>query len=100
MLCHMVPNSLCSIFPLSTSASMGLRLCSRRFDPASLLIPVISPYLISSLTTSFVVRNLIYSILAYAGPIVEVLGNVKNGYWQYKAVDDLMGPIQNLLLLA
>ena len=39
-------------------------------------------------------------IVAYVGPNAEILGNIKNGYWQYKAVDDLMGPIQNLLFLA
>ena len=39
-------------------------------------------------------------IVAYVGPNAEILGNVKNGYWQYKAVDDPMGPIQNLLFLA
>ena len=38
-------------------------------------------------------------IVAYVGPNAEVLGNVKNGYWQYKAVDDPISPLQNLLLL-
>ena len=38
-------------------------------------------------------------IVAYYGPNAEVLGNIKNDYWQYKAVDDPMDLIQNLLLL-
>ena len=36
---------------------------------------------------------------AYMGPNAEILGNVKNGFWQYKSVEDPMNPIQNLLIL-
>ena len=36
-------------------------------------------------------------IPAYYGPNSEILGNVKNSYWQYSSVDDIWGAISNLL---
>jgi hypothetical protein len=38
-------------------------------------------------------------IAAFYGPNADILGNVKNGYWQYNSVDDLWGTISNLLFL-
>ena len=37
--------------------------------------------------------------IAYVGPNANILGNVKNSYWQFKAVDDLMMPVTMLLIL-
>ena len=36
---------------------------------------------------------------AYYGPNSNILGNVKNGYWQFSAVNNLWGPTKNLLFL-
>ena len=36
---------------------------------------------------------------AYYGPNSNILGNVKNGYWQFSAVNNLWGPTKNLLIL-
>ena len=41
---------------------------------------------------------LICFVSAYYGPNAEVLGHVKNGYWQFKATDNIMGSINNLLI--
>ena len=38
-------------------------------------------------------------LAAYHGPNADVLGNIKNGFWQSKAVDDIWGPTWHLLLL-
>ena len=38
-------------------------------------------------------------VAAFYGPNADILGNVKNGYWQYQAVDDLWGTVSNLLFL-
>ena len=38
-------------------------------------------------------------VLAYYGPNADILGNVKNDYWQFQKVDDIMIPINNLLFL-
>ena len=38
-------------------------------------------------------------IVAYYGPNAEILGNVKNGYWTFMIVEDVLAPIQNLLLV-
>ena len=37
--------------------------------------------------------------IAFVGPNADILGNVKNSYWQFKAVDDLMTPVKMLLIL-
>jgi hypothetical protein len=45
---------------------------------------------------------IIYSvcfILAYFGPNAEVLGNIKNSYYHYNAVEDIWLSFQNLCLL-
>ena len=34
----------------------------------------------------------------YYGPNAEILGNVKNSYWQYQAVEDIYAAITNLLM--
>ena len=36
---------------------------------------------------------------AYHGPNAEILGNIKNNYWQYQAVEDFSAAVQNLLFL-
>ena len=49
-----------------------------------------------------VTAPIIYSvcfILAYYGPNAEVLGNIKNSYYHYNAVDDIWLAFQNLCLL-
>ena len=38
-------------------------------------------------------------IAAFMGPNAHILGNVKNGYWQYQSVEDLWSTISNLLFL-
>ena len=38
-------------------------------------------------------------VAAFYGPNADVLGNVKNSYWQYQAVENLERAISNLLLL-
>ena len=38
-------------------------------------------------------------IAAFYGPNSDILGNVKNGYWQYNSVDDIWVTINNLLFL-
>ena len=42
---------------------------------------------------------LVCFIAAFHGPNSGILGNVKNGYWQYQSVDDLWVTINNLLFL-
>ena len=49
-----------------------------------------------------VTAPIIYSvcfILAYYGPNAEVLGNIKNSYYHYHAVDDIWLAFKNLCLL-
>ena len=38
-------------------------------------------------------------VAAFYGPNSDILGNVKNGYWQYKSVDDIWATISKLLFL-
>ena len=42
------------------------------------------------------IAYLICFVIAYFGPNAEILGNVRNDYWQFKSVDDIVIPIQNL----
>ena len=37
--------------------------------------------------------------IAFVGPNADILGNVKNSYWQFNAVDDLSKPITMLFFL-
>ena len=38
-------------------------------------------------------------LVAYYGPNAEIIGDIKNGYWQYSVVDDVEHTINYLLLL-
>ena len=38
-------------------------------------------------------------VACYYGPNAEILGNVKNGYWQYQGVEDIDAAITNLYIL-
>ena len=42
---------------------------------------------------------LVCFLAAYHGPNAEILGNIKNDYWQYVRVDDLYILMRNLLIL-
>ena len=42
---------------------------------------------------------LVCFLAAYHGPNAELLGNIKNDFWQSKAVDEAWGPTKNLLFL-
>merc|ERR1711971_660771 len=43
------------------------------------------------------ISYLVCFVAAYQGPNTEVLGNVGNSYWHYKAVSDIERAVQNLL---
>ena len=39
-------------------------------------------------------------VIGYNGPNAEILGNIRNDYWQYEIIDDLKGLILSVLLMA
>ena len=45
------------------------------------------------------VAYLVCFVAAYYGPNAQLLGNVKNSYWQYQAVKDLSVAAKNILLI-
>ena len=47
---------------------------------------------------NFVVPScyLLCFVIAYYGPNADIIGDIKNGYWQYSAVDDVMRSISRL----
>ena len=38
-------------------------------------------------------------LIAYYGPNGEILGNIRNNLWQYKAIDDIEGLVLAVLLM-
>ena len=43
---------------------------------------------------------LVCFVAAYYGPNAELLGNIKNGYWHFKSVDEPWNPIMILLIVS
>ena len=38
-------------------------------------------------------------LIAYYGPNAEILGNIRNDYWQYKSIDDILKLVQVVLVM-
>ena len=45
------------------------------------------------------IAYLVCLLIAFYGPNAEILGNVKNNYWQFQSIDDITIPIKNILFL-
>ena len=45
------------------------------------------------------VSYVITVLIAYYGPNAEILGNIKNDYWQYEAIDDIWESIKVVLVM-
>ena len=45
------------------------------------------------------VSYVITVLIAYYGPNAEILGNIKNDYWQYEAIDDIWESVRVVLVM-
>ena len=71
----------------------------KKNNQEDLLMSVQNLVLGESLEIILPLAYLLCFLAAYYGPNAELLGNIKNGFWQFKAVDELWAPTKSLLFV-
>lgn len=82
--CDFVTNLLCSL------ATMWLQSNTREEEKADIKIKIIMTHVINeSVEFMMPIAYCLCFLTAYFGPNSAIMGNVKNGYWQFTTVDDI-----------
>jgi len=76
------------------------RLCRERVveEPPKIKINVQNLIIKETLKVLLTITYCLIFCIAYFGPNAEILGNIKNDYWQYKKVEDIRVPLTKLAM--